>query len=93
MRLSMKNIAVSGSLTPDEWNDSLVCGVMELGLPIFFLPHVIKETLIVRYLWLICGRGNREARRPVMPLQRRIIPCNMRIEEALRCADCPNCHA
>jgi hypothetical protein len=47
LRLAKKSIAVSGSLTPSEWDDTLVCGVMNLGLPTFFLPHVIKEPLLV----------------------------------------------
>ncbi|MGL5016823.1 MAG: hypothetical protein ACRDBP_01710, partial [Luteolibacter sp.] len=47
MSLSKKHVAVSGSMPPVEWDDSLVWGVMRLGLPIFFLPHVVKEPLMV----------------------------------------------
>ena len=47
LRLAMKSLAVSGTLPPAEWNANLVRGVMELGLPMFFLPHVVKEPLIV----------------------------------------------
>ncbi|MEY3895910.1 MAG: hypothetical protein RLZZ214_1430 [Verrucomicrobiota bacterium] len=47
LHLSKKNIAVSGSLSPAEWDESLVCGVMDLGLPVFFLPHVLKKPLTV----------------------------------------------
>jgi hypothetical protein len=47
LRMAIKNISVSGSLPPAEWDDRLVCGVIELGLPMFFLPHVVKGPLIV----------------------------------------------
>lgn len=47
MYLSKKHIAVSGSIPPVEWDDELVNGVMKLGLPIFFLPHAVKEPLVV----------------------------------------------
>ena len=47
LRLALKNIAVSGSLQPAEWDDELVCGVMNLGLPMLFLPHVLNEPLMV----------------------------------------------
>lgn len=47
MGLSKKHIAVSGSMPSDDWDDNLVNGVMKLGLPIFFLPHVVKEPLMV----------------------------------------------
>jgi hypothetical protein len=47
LRMAIKNISVSGSLPPGEWDGSLVCGVIELGLPVFFLPHVVKEPLII----------------------------------------------
>lgn len=47
LRMAIKNISVSGSLPPGEWDGSLVCGVIELGLPVFFLPHVVKGPLII----------------------------------------------
>jgi hypothetical protein len=41
-----KMLAVSGSLPEAEWDSELVCGLVELGLPMFFLPHVGSKPLV-----------------------------------------------
>ena len=41
-----KALAVSGSLPEAEWDSELVCGLVELGLPMFFLPHVGSKPLV-----------------------------------------------
>ena len=41
-----KALAVSGSLPEAEWDSELVCGLVELGLPMFFLPHVGIKPLV-----------------------------------------------
>ena len=41
-----KTLAVSGSLPEAEWDSELVCGLVELGLPTFFLPHVGSKPLV-----------------------------------------------
>ena len=41
-----KTLAVSGSLPEAEWNSELVCGLVELGLPMFFLPHAGGKPLV-----------------------------------------------
>ena len=35
-----KTIAISGSLTPEDCDDALVDGILKLGTPFFFLPHL-----------------------------------------------------
>jgi hypothetical protein len=42
-----KTLAVSGSLPEAEWDSELVCGLVELGLPMFFLPHIGRKPLVV----------------------------------------------
>jgi hypothetical protein len=42
-----KGLSVSGSLNPAEWNETLVDGILGLGLPMFFLPHLESEPLKV----------------------------------------------
>ena len=41
-----KTLAVSGSLPEAEWDSELVCGLVELGLPMLFLPHVGSKPLV-----------------------------------------------
>ena len=41
-----KTLAVSGSLPEAEWDSELASGLVELGLPMFFLPHVESKPLI-----------------------------------------------
>lgn len=40
-----KTISVSGSLTADQWTRPLTMGIIELGLPFFFLPHTASKPL------------------------------------------------
>lgn len=47
LQMSPKTISVSGSLTLDLWDEELVSGIIELGLPILFLPHTGKEPLTI----------------------------------------------
>jgi hypothetical protein len=42
-----KALAVSGSLREAEWDSELVRGLVELGLPMFFLPHLGRQPLVV----------------------------------------------
>ena len=42
-----KSISISGSLTPDLWDENLARGIVELGLPILFLPHTAQEPLMI----------------------------------------------
>ncbi len=41
-----KTLAVSGSLREAEWDSELVCGLVKLGLPMFFLPHRERKPLV-----------------------------------------------
>ena len=40
-----KTLALSGSLTPDLCDAKLVLGLLALGLPVFFLPHIAQDPL------------------------------------------------
>jgi hypothetical protein len=40
LQWTRKSVSISGSLTPDLWDEALVRGIIELGLPILLLPHV-----------------------------------------------------
>lgn len=42
-----KRIYLSGSLSPAQWDDEVVTGVVELGLPVLFLPHAAPEVLVM----------------------------------------------
>jgi hypothetical protein len=46
LHTASKTLAVSGSLPETEWDSELVCGLVELGLPMFFLPHVGSKPLV-----------------------------------------------
>ncbi len=41
-----KTLAVSGSLPEAEWDSELACGLVTLGLPMFFLPHFGRKPLV-----------------------------------------------
>ena len=45
LKVVTKGVCVSGSLTPAEWDDRLACGIVNLGLPVFFLPHLARDPL------------------------------------------------
>jgi len=63
IQMVRKAIAVSGSLSPEEYNDTLVDAVLELGLPFIFLPHLAEEPISVAnarslgFLSGILGKG------------------------------------
>jgi hypothetical protein len=42
-----KKVSVSGSLTVDLWDEELVMGIIKLGLPTLFIPHIAREPLAV----------------------------------------------
>jgi hypothetical protein len=46
LTLIPKTLAVAGSLSPEQWDDRLVSGIIALGLPVVFLPHVARETIV-----------------------------------------------
>jgi hypothetical protein len=48
LHLTAKSIALSGSLTPAAWDDVLTSSLINLGLPVFFLPHLEKLPLTMR---------------------------------------------
>jgi hypothetical protein len=48
LQMVRKTVSVSGSLTLDLWDEKLVIGIIQLGLPIVFLPHTGTELLTIR---------------------------------------------
>jgi hypothetical protein len=42
-----KNVSVSGSFTEDLWDEEHVMGIIKLGLPTLFIPHIATEPLAV----------------------------------------------
>ncbi len=46
LNLVDKTLAVSGSLREAEWDSELVSGLVKLGLPMFFLPHLGRQPLV-----------------------------------------------
>ena len=45
LQMVQKTLALSGSLTPDLCDTKLVEGLLGLGLPMFFLPHIAQDPL------------------------------------------------
>ncbi len=41
-----KSLAISGSLGPKAWDGVLVHDLIDLGLPLFFLPHLASDPLV-----------------------------------------------
>lgn len=41
-----KHVSISGSLTPDQWDEVIATKMVALGLPFLFLPHVGKQMLV-----------------------------------------------
>ena len=48
LQMVQKTVSVSGSLTLDLWDETLVMGIIKLGLPFVFLPHTGTELLTIR---------------------------------------------
>ena len=46
LTLVNKCLTVAGSLRPEQWDQMLVDGIVNLGLPTFFLPHVGHRDLV-----------------------------------------------
>jgi hypothetical protein len=47
LRWGQQTISVSGSLTPELWDEKLATGIIELGLPILLLPHTATAPLTI----------------------------------------------
>ena len=47
LQIVPKSVAVSGTLTVDLWDEELVRGIINLGLPILFIPHTAQEPLTI----------------------------------------------
>jgi hypothetical protein len=42
-----KHTAISGSLTPELWDEQTATKMVELGLPFVFLPHTVREQPVI----------------------------------------------
>ena len=51
--ITIKAAAVSGSLTPAQWDATIVTSVLREGLPILFLPHVTQKPLKTPERWFV----------------------------------------
>lgn len=45
--MSDAKVSFSGSISEDGWDEEIVTGVIELGLPILFIPHLAHVRLVV----------------------------------------------
>lgn len=53
MEQTAKHIAISGHLTPEQWDADLVQGALNLPFPVMFLPHSAETPLSLPEEWLL----------------------------------------
>jgi hypothetical protein len=77
LRMVRKSLSISGSLTVDLWDEKLLTGIIELGLPVVFLPHTATEPLtnpntaamrILPDLWRTAPGGRVRTSLPLPPI-------------------------